>query len=102
MAAGTRRRCVGGRIGDGSRRDCGGAQRVQSSFHYRSTVLFEAFERVADADKARYLETLTDKFIPGPCRRTARQYAQGTGGDAGASVAHRRRKLVTEGQRRLA
>ena len=37
----------------------------ESSFHYRSAVLFGVFERVADADKARYLETLTDKFIPG-------------------------------------
>ncbi len=37
----------------------------ESSFHYRSAVLFGTFERVADSDKQRYLETLTDKFIPG-------------------------------------
>ncbi len=36
----------------------------ESSFHYRSAVLFGTFERVTD-DKVRYLETLTDTFIPG-------------------------------------
>ncbi len=37
----------------------------ESSFHYRSAVLFGVFERIADADKARLLEKLTDTFIPG-------------------------------------
>ncbi|MGZ6779835.1 MAG: pyridoxamine 5'-phosphate oxidase family protein [Mycobacterium sp.] len=37
----------------------------ESSFRYRSAVLFGAFERIADADKVRYLERLTDAFIPG-------------------------------------
>ena len=36
----------------------------ESSFHYRSAVLFGMFETVTD-DKVRYLETLTDTFIPG-------------------------------------
>ncbi len=36
----------------------------ESSFHYRSAVLFGTFETVTD-DKVRYLETLTDTFIPG-------------------------------------
>ena len=36
----------------------------ESSFHYRSAVLFGTFEMVTD-DKVRYLETLTDTFIPG-------------------------------------
>jgi uncharacterized protein len=37
----------------------------ESSFRYRSAVLFGAFERVPEADKLNYLETLTDTFIPG-------------------------------------
>ncbi|MET0899746.1 MAG: pyridoxamine 5'-phosphate oxidase family protein [Mycobacterium sp.] len=38
----------------------------ESSFHYRSAVLFGAFELVDDADtKVAYLNTLTDTFIPG-------------------------------------
>jgi nitroimidazol reductase NimA-like FMN-containing flavoprotein (pyridoxamine 5'-phosphate oxidase superfamily) len=37
----------------------------ESSFHYRSAVLFGTFAPVPDADKVRYLETLTDAFIPG-------------------------------------
>lgn len=37
----------------------------ESSFHYRSAVLFGRFEAVPDADKNRYLEGLTDVFIPG-------------------------------------
>ena len=36
----------------------------ESSFHYRSAVLFGTFEMVTD-DKVRYLEILTDTFIPG-------------------------------------
>ena len=36
----------------------------ESSFRYRSAVLFGTFETVTD-DKVRYLETLTDTFIPG-------------------------------------
>jgi nitroimidazol reductase NimA-like FMN-containing flavoprotein (pyridoxamine 5'-phosphate oxidase superfamily) len=36
----------------------------ESSFHYRSAVLFGTFETVTD-DKVRYLEILTDTFIPG-------------------------------------
>lgn len=37
----------------------------ESSFHYRSAALFGTFSPVPDADKVRYLETLTDAFIPG-------------------------------------
>jgi uncharacterized protein len=37
----------------------------ESSFRYRSAVVFGAFERVPEADKIRYLERLTDAFIPG-------------------------------------
>ena len=36
----------------------------ESSFHYRSAVLFGVFEQIDD-DKVGYLETLTDTFIPG-------------------------------------
>ena len=36
----------------------------ESSFHYRSAVLFGVFEKIDD-DKVGYLETLTDTFIPG-------------------------------------
>ena len=36
----------------------------ESSFHYRSAVVFGTFEDVVD-DKIRYLETVTDTFIPG-------------------------------------
>ena len=36
----------------------------ESSFQFRSAVLFGTFEEVGD-DKVRYLETLTDTFIPG-------------------------------------
>jgi len=37
----------------------------ESSFQYRSAVLFGTFTKIADDDKVRYLETLTDTFIPG-------------------------------------
>ena len=37
----------------------------ESSFRYRSAVIFGVFERVPDADKVDYLERLTDSFIPG-------------------------------------
>ncbi len=37
----------------------------ESSFRYRSAVLFGVFERVPDADKVTYLDRLTDSFIPG-------------------------------------
>lgn len=37
----------------------------ESSFHYRSAVLYGSFEVVADDDKESYLEALTDSFIPG-------------------------------------
>ncbi len=37
----------------------------ESSFRYRSAVVFGVFEVVPDADKIRYLERLTDTFIPG-------------------------------------
>ena len=36
----------------------------ESSFHYRSAVVFGTFETVTE-DKVRYLEILTDTFIPG-------------------------------------
>jgi uncharacterized protein len=37
----------------------------ESSFRYRSAVVFGVFERVPDADKGRYLDQLTEAFIPG-------------------------------------
>ena len=37
----------------------------ESSFRYRSAVVFGVFERVPDADKVNYLERLTDSFLPG-------------------------------------
>jgi nitroimidazol reductase NimA-like FMN-containing flavoprotein (pyridoxamine 5'-phosphate oxidase superfamily) len=37
----------------------------ESSFHYRSAVLFGTFEAVAAEQKVAYLEALTDAFIPG-------------------------------------
>ena len=37
----------------------------ESSFRYRSAVVFGVFERVPEADKIKYLERLTDSFIPG-------------------------------------
>ncbi|WP_167099213.1 pyridoxamine 5'-phosphate oxidase family protein [Mycobacterium sp. DL592] len=37
----------------------------ESSFQFRSAVLFGTFEVVPEADKVTYLETLTDTFIPG-------------------------------------
>ncbi len=37
----------------------------ESSFQYRSAVLFGTFEQIPDEDKLGYLETLTDTFIPG-------------------------------------
>lgn len=37
----------------------------ESSFHYRSAVLFGRFAAVDDADKDRYLQALLDCFIPG-------------------------------------
>lgn len=60
---------VDGRVGRcrGNHRgwNCVGAQRFESSFRYRSAVIFGVFERVPDADKVDYLERLTDSFIPG-------------------------------------
>ncbi|SBS75067.1 Pyridoxamine 5'-phosphate oxidase-related FMN-binding protein [uncultured Mycobacterium sp.] len=37
----------------------------ESSFQFRSAVLFGTFEPIPEADKVSYLETLTDTFIPG-------------------------------------
>jgi nitroimidazol reductase NimA-like FMN-containing flavoprotein (pyridoxamine 5'-phosphate oxidase superfamily) len=37
----------------------------ESSFQFRSAMLFGTFEPIGEADKVRYLETLTDTFIPG-------------------------------------
>lgn len=37
----------------------------ESSFRYRSAVLFGTFEPVADNEKVAYLTALTDAFIPG-------------------------------------
>ena len=37
----------------------------ESSFHYRSAVLFGCFEAVEDSDKDRYLQGLLESFIPG-------------------------------------
>jgi nitroimidazol reductase NimA-like FMN-containing flavoprotein (pyridoxamine 5'-phosphate oxidase superfamily) len=37
----------------------------ESSFRYRSAVIFGAFEPIPDDDKVRYLDALTESFIPG-------------------------------------
>ena len=37
----------------------------ESSFHYRSAVLFGTFQAIGEDEKVRYLEALTDAFIPG-------------------------------------
>ncbi len=37
----------------------------ESSFQYRSATVFGVFEPVAEQEKVRYVETLTDSFIPG-------------------------------------
>ncbi|MDH6197459.1 nitroimidazol reductase NimA-like FMN-containing flavoprotein (pyridoxamine 5'-phosphate oxidase superfamily) [Mycobacterium frederiksbergense] len=37
----------------------------ESSFHYRSAVLFGSFEVISEEDKPGYLDALTDTFIPG-------------------------------------
>src|SRR5215510_12097777 len=37
----------------------------ESSFRYRSAVVFGVFERVPEVDKVKYLERLTDAFLPG-------------------------------------
>jgi nitroimidazol reductase NimA-like FMN-containing flavoprotein (pyridoxamine 5'-phosphate oxidase superfamily) len=37
----------------------------ESSFHYRSAVLYGTFELIGSDDKEPYLEALTDTFIPG-------------------------------------
>lgn len=37
----------------------------ESSFQFHSAVIFGAFEPIPAEDKVRYLETLTDTFIPG-------------------------------------
>ena len=37
----------------------------ESSFHYRSATVFGVFEPIRDDVKVRFLDALTDKFIPG-------------------------------------
>ena len=37
----------------------------ESSFHFCSAVLFGSFQRVGEGEKVRYLQALTDAFIPG-------------------------------------
>lgn len=37
----------------------------ESSFRYRSATVFGVFERVPETEKLGYLNTLTDKFVPG-------------------------------------
>lgn len=37
----------------------------ESSFHYCSAVLFGTFQTVGEQEKVRYLQALTDAFIPG-------------------------------------
>ncbi len=37
----------------------------ESSFRYRSAVMFGTFQRIAELEKERYLKALTDTFIPG-------------------------------------
>ena len=74
----------------------------ESSFHYRSAVVFGTFERIADDDKVSYLERLTDTFIPG---RVAELRAS-TRKELAATMALRLPitddQLVAQGQCRLA
>ena len=37
----------------------------ESSFQYRSATVFGVFEQIPEADKLRYLDAVTEKFIPG-------------------------------------
>ena len=68
----------------------------ESSFQFRSAVLFGTFEPIPDADKVSYLETLTDTFIPGRVAELRRQLAQGARRDHGAADADRGRQLVAQ------
>src|SRR6476620_10867089 len=54
----------------------------ESSFRYRSAIVFGVFEQVPAEDKVRYLERLTDAFIPG---RTAELRAS-TGKELAATL----------------
>ena len=74
----------------------------ESSFRYRSAVVFGVFERVPDADKVR-LPGSADRGVPARAdRRAARQHPQGTRRHPAAAAADRRGQLVAEGQRRVA
>lgn len=42
----------------------------ESSFRYRSAVVFGVFEQVPDNEKVRYLDRLTDGFLPGRTAET--------------------------------
>ncbi len=70
----------------------------ESSFRYRSAVLFGTFEAVPpEAEKADYLNALTDTFIPRTGGRTATEYPQRAGRERGAADADRCRQLVAQG-----
>ena len=61
----------------------------ESSFRYRSAVMFGVFERVPGRRQSR-LSGSADRLVhPGPGRRTAGQHPQGTRGDNAAAVADR-------------
>ena len=74
----------------------------ESSFRYRSAVIFGVFERVPEADKVKYLERLTDSFIPG----RAAELRASTRNELAATLPLRLPigdgQLVIEDQRRLA
>ena len=74
----------------------------ESSFRFRSAVLFGTFERIGDEDKVGYLDQLVDTFIPGRVAELRASSRKGTGRDHGAAHADRGRQLVAEGRRRLA
>ena len=74
----------------------------ESSFRYRSAVVFGVFEQVPEADKIQYLERLTEAFIPGRAAELRPNTRNGTRGHAAAAAADRRGQLVVEDQRRLA
>lgn len=48
----------------------------ESSFHYRSAVLFGSFEQVPDDDEPRYLQAFTNTFIPGRVAEVRRSTAK--------------------------